>query len=83
MMESRKMILRFLKSSINLLLERNNVLSLFFIIFAAAIILSTSILQFGASGDILSETMITGDSREQTVKAQRGDIYDRYGIPLP
>ncbi|NCU26578.1 hypothetical protein EOM86_07640, partial [Candidatus Nomurabacteria bacterium] len=82
MMESRKMILRFLKSSINLLLERNNVLSLFFIIFAAAIILSTSILQFGASGDILSETMITGDSREQTVKAQRGDIYDRYGIPL-
>ncbi len=61
---------------------RYNILSLFFIIFAVLIFLNTAILQLDPSTDLISETIPSGASREQTVKAPRGNIVDRYGIPL-
>ncbi len=72
----------FFKKAAVFFRERNNILSLFFILFGVAVFVTTSILQFDPAGEMLAEAMVSGSAREQTVKAQRGDIYDRYGVPL-
>jgi penicillin-binding protein 2 len=68
-------ILRFLRI-------RYNVLAIFFSIFGVLIFLSTALLQLGPAPDILTEEVRTGASREQIIKAPRGNIVDRFGVPL-
>lgn len=50
--------------------------------FGILIFISTAVLQFRPSSELITEAVTSGDSREQVIKAPRGNIYDRYGIPL-
>ncbi len=71
-----------INSIFDLLKDRYNILSLFFIIFGALILINTLMLQFNASNVSGIEKASVGVSRERTITAPRGNIYDRYGIPL-
>jgi penicillin-binding protein 2 len=62
--------------------SRYRILNLFFIIFAIMIFINTFYLQIGQAhldGEIRNTV---GISRERIIKAPRGNIFDRYGIPL-
>ncbi len=61
--------------------SRHFILSSGFLIFAFLILLNTIILQLSSENTRGIESS-TGISRERIIKAPRGNIYDRYGVPL-
>ncbi|MHB8964305.1 MAG: penicillin-binding transpeptidase domain-containing protein, partial [Saccharofermentanales bacterium] len=61
---------------------RYNILSIFFAAFGLLVFISTAILQLSPASDLVTEAITSGASREQVIKAPRGNIFDRYGIPL-
>lgn len=62
--------------------KRNNILAIVFAALGIAIFINTAILQFEPESNFLAESLTKGSSREITVKASRGNIYDKYGVPL-
>jgi len=72
---------KYLKLIINKIKNRHFILSFGFLIFAFLILLNTIILQLSYE-NISGVESSTGISRERIIKAPRGNIYDRYGVPL-
>lgn len=62
--------------------NRFSILSAFIFVFAIIIFINTTILQLSPSSEIGAGQSDLGISRERTVEAPRGNIVDRYGIPL-
>lgn len=62
--------------------SRYAILSILFFIFIILIIINTAVLQLSQSSGKDIGLSSTGVSREQIIKAPRGNISDRYGVPL-
>lgn len=72
-----KLFLAFKKLASN----RHVIIGFAFFVFACLIFTGTFALQIN-SENIPGMESVTGVSRERTISAPRGNIYDRYGIPL-
>ena len=71
----------FFKRVKQFFLSRYSVLTLCFLLAGSMIFYNTAVLQLGASDTSgISETI--GVSRQQTIKAARGEIVDAAGVPL-
>jgi len=62
--------------------NRFNIISLFFIIFAIMIVTNTIYLQVNSLNMANMTKTTTGVARERIISAPRGNIYDKYGVPI-
>jgi len=68
--------------SLSFFRSRYAILSILFLIFGIFIIINTALLQLSPASGIGIGQSTLGVSRERVVTAPRGNIYDRYGVPL-
>ena len=71
-----------IKRALLFMKSRFAIISVLFLVFGFFILINTMLLQLNPASGVGIGQSTLGVSRERVVKAPRGNIYDRYGVPL-